>query len=69
MDASVPGSVDLERLTAKESVVLDQDEDLIQGLPPQQMQWVEQVKHFLQRYMLYELCIHMYIAYTMQHAK
>ena len=65
MECGQPGSIELENLTAKESVVLSLDEDTLGQLPPEQRKWVEQIKRFLERYMhvcsvysLYKVHVH-----------
>ena len=50
LDCSQPGSVDLKRLTAKESVVVGLDEDMIGKLEAGHRKWVEQVYNFLEGY-------------------
>ena len=55
IDCSQPNSIDLERLAAKESIVIGLDEDTIGQLPLDNRKWVEQVYNFLERYIvLYE---------------
>ena len=49
VDCSGPGSVELDTLTAKESVVLGLDQDALEQLPQEQQEWVEQVNNFLDR--------------------
>ena len=51
IDCSQPSSIDLERLAAKESVVIGLDDDTIGQLLPANKKWVEQVYNFLERYM------------------
>ena len=55
MDISQSDSIDLAILPAKESVVLDLEDDVIGQLPLENRKWVEQVKHFLERYE-YNVC-------------
>ena len=52
MDCSRPGSVAMETLTAKESVVLELDQEAIEQLTPEHRKWVEQVNDFLERYIV-----------------
>lgn len=49
MDCSSPRSIDLETLTAKESVVLGLDQEAVGQLPQENQEWVEQVSNFLSR--------------------
>ena len=58
VNCSRPGSVVMETLTAKESVVLELDQGIVEQLPLERRKWVEQVHDFLQRcVMLYILCM------------
>ena len=50
VDCSCPGSVELETLAAKESVVLALDQEALEQLPQEQQEWVEQINNFLERY-------------------
>ena len=45
----MPGSLSLDALVAKESVVLAVDNDLMKQATPTDKQWVEQVYEFLSR--------------------
>ena len=50
VDCSHPGSIELDTLIAKESVVIGLGEDVLGQLPQEQREWVEQVNNFLDRY-------------------
>ena len=60
MDCSRPGSVAMETLTAKESVVLELDEEAVEHLTLEHRKWVEQVNDFLERYMYISVPVHVY---------
>ena len=49
MDCSQPGTIAMETLTAKESVVLELDQEAVEKLTPEHRKWVEQVNDFLER--------------------
>ena len=61
MDCSRPGSVAMETLTAKESVVLELDREAAEGLTLEHRKWAEQVNDFLERYSVHVHIIHMYM--------